>query len=400
MGTARHALGAFALALTLILSGCAGDTTHPATPSATTSPSPTATAEDASVAVSTGPHHTCALRVGEGVLCWGANDWGQLGDGTTTASASPVKVTGVENATAVVAGFDYSCALLAAGTVKCWGTNVHGELGLGASSDSPNPLPREVTGLSHVSSISATPWILGGAAVSGKTCVIADAGSVACWGAYVAPGLVEVNGSTAPTPVPGVTSATSISVADKVTCVVLADGSARCWGDNIYGQLGDGTTTTSATPVQVAGLAHALAISASDWHTCALLASHRVTCWGANWAGQLGNGTTTNSLSPVEVTSLTDATFVVASSTYSCAIVTEGNLACWGSNDLPSQGGPLSTNIVTTPQRITGVTAATTASINFDRTCAGTLPRNVTCWGVTANAAGGREPFSQTFTLP
>src|SRR5207244_12031692 len=81
---------------------------------------------------------------------------------------------------------------------------------------------------------------------------------------------------------------------------LLQDGSVCCWGSNVVGQLGDGTTQTSATPVRVPGISTATNVTASWWHhTCALLADASIRCWGENTWGQLGDGTTTTTSTPV-----------------------------------------------------------------------------------------------------
>ena len=114
-------------------------------------------------------------------------------------------------------------------------------------------------------------------------------GSVDCWG--------EAN-SDVPVAVSELSGATAITLGSVHTCALLGGGTADCWGDNDFGELGNGSTTSSSTPVAVSGLSGATAVSVGDRYTCALLSVGTVDCWGANISGQLGNGTTNNSDMP------------------------------------------------------------------------------------------------------
>ena len=84
--------------------------------------------------------HTCALRGTGEVVCWGYNDAGQLGDGTTVDRAAPVAVKGISGAAQVAAGEEFTCARLATGGVKCWGSDTNGQLGNGSMSDFHTPV--------------------------------------------------------------------------------------------------------------------------------------------------------------------------------------------------------------------------------------------------------------------
>src|SRR5205823_12201247 len=116
--------------------------------------------------------HNCALVHNGGAWCWGENDKGQLGDGTTTNRSTPVTVSGLPlNLAQIAAADDHTCALLVTGTVKCWGLNNKGQLGDGTTSDRSTPVT--VAGLTGVAKIT-----IGDA----FTCALLNSGDVECWG--------------------------------------------------------------------------------------------------------------------------------------------------------------------------------------------------------------------------
>jgi alpha-tubulin suppressor-like RCC1 family protein len=90
-------------------------------------------------AIATGEDHTCALRSTRIVECWGNNNDGQLGDGSTTHSTVPVAVRLIR-VTVITAGRYQTCAVQSTGTAKCWGNNVAGQLGDGSTTNSPVPV--------------------------------------------------------------------------------------------------------------------------------------------------------------------------------------------------------------------------------------------------------------------
>lgn len=143
--------------------------------------------------VAAGYDHSCAITTAGPTLCWGLNEYGQVGDGTTANRASPATVAGGHGFAAITAGLRHTCALDTTGAAWCWGDNTYGELG--DATTTPSGIPVAVAGGLQFA------YLKGG---------------------------------------------------ELSTCGVTATGIAYCWGDNEYGQLGDGTATSSAVPVKVA----------------------------------------------------------------------------------------------------------------------------------------------------
>lgn len=243
-------------------------------------------------AITAGYDHTCALTSSGTVHCWGNNEYGKLGDGTTTNRRTPVSVTGIAGAAAVSAGFQHTCALMPGGAAKCWGNNAHGQLGDSTNFDRPQPGP--VTDLVGATTI-ASGYL--------HTCALMSGGTVRCWGGSDQMGISPSDGigdSSIPVTVNGLSGVTSLTVgaASGYTCAVMSVGAPQCWGHNGYLQLGRDWSSNPYTPFPVSeksGLTSAVALAAGFAHTCALLRGGVVQCWGYNAYGQLGNGTNVNS---------------------------------------------------------------------------------------------------------
>ena len=251
------------------------------------------------IAISAGASSACALLSGGTVECWGD----PLSGGFSFASPStPVAVAGLTGVTAISVGNGFACAVLSGGTVECWGENDYGQLGNGTTTGSSSPVA--VTGLSGATAIAA-----GGE----SACALLSNGIVACWGDNSDGELGDGNGGqpSSLTPVVGLSNATAITAGGLSACALLSSGGVECWGDDGYGQLGGtpgGNTGSpeacdcSTTPVAVTGLSQGAAISIGQGSACALLSGGSVECWGYNEDGELGNGTTTNASAPVPVT--------------------------------------------------------------------------------------------------
>ncbi len=197
--------------------------------------------------IDVGNLHRCAITIVGGVVCWGANNFGQLGDNSTTARSSPVSVVGLASGViGIAAGGNVSCAVKDDGTVWCWGDASNDALGNGTS----NPFEQ------------------------------------------------------VPVQVAGITNATQVVVGFYHACARLSTSQVKCWGNNGTGQLGTGNATPSPTPVLVSGLSTATSINTGADHTCALVAGNTALCWGRGGEGQLGQGTQDSSNVPVPVVGL------------------------------------------------------------------------------------------------
>lgn len=251
-------------------------------------PAPTAvmSLRDAS-ALALGQTSSCALMLDRTVRCWGANTNGRLGLGTEDALPHPLvggAVMRLANATSLGAGLSHVCAVRGDGSVMCWGANDRGQLGDGTTAS------RAVATL--VPALSNVTQVTGGAQ---HACARRGDGTVWCWGynASAQCGLpTAAMSAAAPTQVAGIADAQEVSAGEHFTCARRGDGTVWCWGNNDVGQLGeDGVQfTASPTPLRIPGVAGATAIATGAQHGCALLGDGTLRCWGSFHYGALGVG--------------------------------------------------------------------------------------------------------------
>ena len=329
--------------------------------------------------VVTGNAHSCALAANGGVKCWGRNDYGQLGDRSSTNRSSPTEVTGLTTGVAIVAvGDTHSCAITTGGAVKCWGRNNFGQLGDGSVVDKNEP--------TNVPSL--TSGIVAVAAGASHTCALTTAGGVKCWGYnnYGQLGDSSNVDRSSPVDVTGLASGVvAIAAGGSHTCALTAAGGVKCWGYNSFGQLGDASNTNKNLPANVSELSSGIvSIAAGASHMCALAAGGAsVKCWGLNGNGQLGDSTTANKNAPSIVTNLTSGTVAIAAgSSHTCALSNVGAAKCWGLNT-QGQLGDGTTSNKSAPVTASGVASAIFSIAAGDTYSCGLAADDsgVKCWG-------------------
>ena len=187
-----------------------------------------------------GTDSACALLASGQVRCWGLNEFGGLGDGTTTESLVPKPVTGLPFATQVSTAGLQTCALQPDGHADCWGFNHQGELGDGTTGGF-SEVPVEVTGLT-----GATLLATG----SGDGCGLLAGGNIQCWGWNIAGQLGSGESgelSDTPVEVTGITGAEVVATGGNFTCVLLPTGHVECLGSDQYGRSGTGRAPKTAS---------------------------------------------------------------------------------------------------------------------------------------------------------
>lgn len=229
--------------------------------------------------VAAGAYHFAARKTDGSVWMWGANEAGQLGDGTLSARSVPVAVTGLTGVSSVETGLNHTIALKGDGSILSWGGNGSGQLGDGTKV--ARSIPVATTTVARANAVSA-----------GYNFSVAarDDGTVMRWG---------LNGTMV---VPGLAGIVSLSAGNNHVLALKGDGTVWGFGDNTFGQLGGGTAGGyQNTATQVLGLSGIVEVAAGGTHSLARQLDGTVFGWGDNSRGQLGDGTTVNRPSPIVV---------------------------------------------------------------------------------------------------
>lgn len=362
------------------------------------------------VQVAVGHWHSCALTEAGEVWCWGLNDAGQLGDGTTQNRLAPVRVDTstpgfrANNIVAITAAFYHTCALNSVGRAFCWGGNFSGQLGDGTVQTRLVPTPVDTGtpgfGVRNIAAISAGDL---------HSCALTTQGRAFCWGGNASGQLGDDSNQFSLVPVPvstatpgfGARNIATIAAGGSHTCAITTRGRAFCWGDNAFGSVGDGTTQDRLVPTPVDTATPGFAarniatIIGAERHSCAVTTQRRMFCWGYNTSGAIGDGTAQDRLVPTPVSRAPrgfgprNVLAMAAGRWHSCAVTDPGRAWCWGWNNAGKLGdGTTSPRYVPTPVDLSapwlGPRNVAAMAGGFSHSCAITDAGRAFCWGDNA----------------
>lgn len=259
---------------------------------------------------------------------WGRNTFGQLGNNTTTGRSSPIQtISSGTNWKQAAAGAYHSAAVKTDGSLWLWGRNNYGQMGNSTTTNYSSPV-QTVAGGSNWEYVSCG---------NGVTAAIKTDGTLWLWGKNNYGNLGDNTRTSSSSPVQTVASGNNwslVSVMSYYSAAIKTDGTLWLWGFNNYGQLGDNSIASSSSPVQtVAGGTNWKAVSLGSVHSIALKTDGSLWTWGQNFYGQLGDNTTTYKSSPVQtVAGGLNWKSVSGGGYLSGAIKKDGSLWTWGLN--------------------------------------------------------------------
>ena len=302
--------------------------------------------------VQLGADFGCFTKVNS-VFCWGANDRGQLGNGTRTSSQTPVQVTGITSVKDLATGKHFACILDGSNDTYCWGDNSQGQLVVSAKTDQLTRIP---TGAPKAVNLDAG---------LNNLCLLTIDATVSCFGDSSSGQAGFLLASSAILTNSKVSSVSKLSTGADTTCIIDSGGRLECWGDLV--------------PITSSGARYS-SVSVGDSSACAISTDKKVFCWGANSSGQLGNNSARTSLEVSEI-ALPNASFssVSVGLKHACAVTQEGLAYCWGDNARQQLGSVGAISRI--PKAVPGIGTALSIYSGDYHNCVLQASGDVTCWG-------------------
>lgn len=355
--------------------------------------------------------NTCVIKEDKGLYCFGSNDYGQVGNGTTSMQATPVLV--LENVRLVKQGIYNTCALTYDADLYCFGNNDYGQIGNGTTQNEPTPYKV----LENVRNFS----IGGSYEFNTHVCAVTNDDTLYCWGDNQHGQIGNDSFTVQVTPYEILTNVRSVSLGEMHSCAIKKDNSLWCWGYNEFGQVGDASFDDASTPrevlqdvstvslgdgitcaIKITGEAYCFgeysasgsfvyqntpieimqnvsSVSLKFLHGCLVTTNATLYCWGYNSNGQVGNGTTEDQASLQEI--MQGVVSVSVGIAHTCAVKFDGSLYCWGYNNYGQIGNitPTWSIPITSPYKI--IDGVESVNVSYVHTCAIKTDKSLYCWG-------------------
>jgi len=373
--------------------------------------------------------HSLAIDTANNLWAWGYNNYGQLGNNSTTNSTVPINLSTLAGSPiqnvkfqTLAAGYGHSLAIDDSNNLWAWGANHSGQLGNNSTTDSPVPI--------NLSTLAGSPLQnlqFNFVAAYNHSLAIDASGSLWSWGSNFFGQLGDGNNTTsqssAPTNLSALANTSSVygvnfrtvSAGYEYSLAIDTAGNLWSWGANDYGQLGNNSTANSYAPINLSALAGSpvqnlrfQSVSADNHHSLAIDVNGNLWVWGANYYGQLGNNSYNDSSVPINLSALAGSPVqnlrfqaIAAGYDHSLAIDTNGNLWSWGSNSY-GQLGDNSYNDSLVPINLSTLGGSSVQNIQFNsiaayyHSLAIDVNGNLWTWGSNANGQLGNNSYTES----
>ena len=333
-------------------------------------------------------HNSCAIKNDGSLWCWGQNNEGQVGQGTSEGLVVAPARVGEDSDWSLVRAGQHACGLKQNGSLSCWGRNAEGQVGDGTTQEAQLPI------------WVAQDEVFSALATGGRSsCAVAKDGGLWCWGRnHRGQVALEVGDSVlTPQRFGSDSDWQSVGLGNVHACGQKTDGSVYCWGSNESGRLGSGEPAECASPRDV-NLSYS-SYSFHSAHACAVASDAALWCWGeGNW-GQLGGASKQHQRLPTLADSAKDWAAVATGRFHSCGLKVDGSLWCWGYGGDRALGFN-SGSSYDLPQQVGVETDWKTLALGERATCAIKNDLSLWCWGDNNNGSSASGSFSNYVAEP